>query len=130
MIRGLSISAKLRAQMHMKPLIIATVVASSFVTAALADITIQTAKIAKGELIIDGIVSPHTSKVVLTISPGTSVEVAPDRQGRFTWKGAKFPATCSVEVHAGNVKKTVLVANCGMQGPPGPSSQSAITSVI
>ena len=101
--------------MHMKPLVIAAALASSLATAALADITIQTAKIAKGELIINGTVSPHTAKVVLTISPGTSVEVAPDRHGRFTWKDAKFPATCSVEVQAGNVKKTFLVANC--RGP-------------
>jgi hypothetical protein len=77
--------------MHMKPLIIAAAVTCSFATVALADITIQTAKIAKGELIINGIVSPHTGKVVLRISPGTSVEVAPDRHGRFTWKDAKFP---------------------------------------
>ena len=115
------------AQMHMKPLTIAAALASSFGTAALADVTIQTAKIAKGELIINGIVSPHTPKVVLTISPGTSVEVAPDRHGR--WKDSKFPATCSVEVRAGNEKKTFLVANCGLQGPPGPSGQSGITSV-
>ena len=117
------------AQMHVKPLTIAAALASSFGTAALADVTIQTAKIAKGELIINGIVSPHIPKVVLTISPGTSVEVAPDRHGRFTWKDAKFPATCSVEVRAGNEKKTFLVANCGLQGPPGPSGQSGITSV-
>ena len=117
------------APMHMKPPIIAAALASSFVTSALADITIQTAKIAKGELIINGTVSPHTAKVVLTISPGTSVEVAPDRHGRFTWKDAKFPATCSVEVRAGNEKKTFLVANCGLQGPPGPNGQGGITSV-
>src|SRR5215469_6300387 len=85
------------APMHMKPLMIAAALASSLATAALADITIQTAKIAKGELTINGIVSPHSAKVVLTISPGTSVEVAPDRHGRFTWQDAKFPATCSVE---------------------------------
>jgi hypothetical protein len=115
--------------MHMKPLTIAAALSSSFVTAALADITIQTAKIAKGELIINGIVSPRTAKVVLTISPGTTVEVAPDRHGRFTWKDTKFPATCSVEVQAGNEKKTFLVANCGLQGPPGPNGQSAITGV-
>ena len=117
------------APMHMKPLMIAAALASSLATAALADITIQTAKIAKGELTINGIVSPHSAKVVLTISPGTSVEVTPDRHGRFTWKDAKFPATCSVEVRAGNEKKTFLVANCGLQGPPGPNGQGGITSV-
>jgi hypothetical protein len=117
-------------QMHMKPPIIgATALACSLVTAALADITIKTAKITKGELIISGAVSPDTAKVILTISPGTAVEVAPDRHGRFAWKGAKFPSTCSVEVHAREEKKTFLVADCGMPGPPGPNGQSGITSV-
>ena len=115
--------------MHMKPLIIGTVLACGLETAALADITIRTAKIAQGELIITGSVSPHTAKVVLTISPGITVEVAPDRRGRFAWKDTKFPPTCSIEVHAGNEEKTFLVANCGMQGPPGPNGQNGITGV-
>jgi hypothetical protein len=116
--------------MHMRPLMIgAAALACGFVTEALADITVQTAKIAKGELIIRGAVSPRTAKALLTISPGTTVEVVPDRQGRFAWRGAKFPNTCSIEVHAGNTDKTFLVAGCGMPGPPGPMGQSAITSV-
>jgi hypothetical protein len=118
------------APMHMRPVMIGTAaLACSFVTEALADITVQTAKIAKGELIIKGAVSPRTAKAQLTISPGTTVEVVPDRQGRFAWRGAKFPNTCSIEVHAGNTEKTFLVANCGMPGPPGPQGQNGITSV-
>ena len=72
-----------RAQMHMKPLIIGATLACGLVTAALADMTIQIAKIAKGELIITGNVPPNTAKVVLTISPSITVEVVPDRRGRF-----------------------------------------------
>ena len=101
----------------------------SLATGAQADISIQTAKIAKGELIIRGIASPRTAKAVLTISPGTTVEVVPDRQGRFTWKGAKFPYSCSIEVHAGSEEKTFLVADCGLPGPPGPNGQNGITGV-
>jgi hypothetical protein len=116
--------------MHMRLLMIgAACLACIFVTAAHADITIETAKIAKGELMISGAVPPHTANVILTISPGTVVEVSPDRRGRFAWKGAKFPSTCSVEVHARNEQKTVLIADCGMPGPPGSSGQSGITGI-
>lgn len=116
--------------MHMRPLMIgAAALACGFATEVRADIAIQTAKIAKGELIIKGTVSPRTAKALLTISPGTIVEVVPDRQGRFAWRGAKFPASCSVEVHAGTAEKTLLVANCGMPGPPGSQGQGGITGV-
>jgi hypothetical protein len=118
------------AQRHMRPLMIcAAALACSFATEALADITIQTAKIAKGELTIRGSVSPRTAKAVLTISLGNTVEVEPDRQGRFSWKGAKFPSTCSIEVQAGHETRTFLVADCGMQGPPGPNGQNGIIGV-
>jgi hypothetical protein len=114
----------------MRPLMIgAAALACNFVTEALADITIQTAKIAKGALIIRGAVPPRTAKAILSISPGTTVTVVPDRQGRFAWKGATFPSTCSVEVHAGNEEKSFLVAGCGMPGPPGSNGQNGITSV-
>jgi hypothetical protein len=116
--------------MHMRPLMIGTAaLACSLVTEALADITVQTAKIAKGELVIKGAVSPRTAKALLTISPGATVGVVPDRQGRFTWRGAKFPTSCSIEIRAGNAEKTFLVANCGMPGPPGPMGQGGINSV-
>ena len=62
-------------------MIAAAGLASTFVTPALGDITIQTAKIAKGVLMIGGVVPPHTPKVMLTISPGTDVEVAPPTSG-------------------------------------------------
>jgi hypothetical protein len=114
----------------MRPLMIgAAALACNFVTEALADITIQTAKIAQGALIIRGAVLPRPAEAILTISPGTAVTVVPDRHGRFAWKGAKFPSTCSVEVHAGNEEKSFLVAGCGMPGPPGSNGQNGITSV-
>jgi hypothetical protein len=90
----------------------------AFVRPTLADITIQTAKIAQGKLMIIGTVPPHTPKVALIVSAGIEVEVTPDRRGRFVWKDAKFPSTCSVEVRAGNERKNVLLAYCGVAGPP------------
>jgi hypothetical protein len=129
-VAGLGRLSGSRAQRHMRSLTIcAAALACSFVTEALADITIQTAKIANGELIIKGRVSPRTDKAVLSISLGNTVEVVPDRQGRFTWQGAKFPSTCSIEVQAGHETKTFLVSDCGMQGPPGPNGQNGITGV-
>ena len=107
----------------------AAAVASLFAAPASAAITIHTAKIANGEVVISGTVRPRAAKVTLVIAPNSAVDVVTNKRGRFTWSGTQLPPGCAVEIKAGEDKRTALIAGCGPQGPPGQPGQNGITAV-
>ena len=89
------------------------------ISSASAAITIQRAQIAAGSLWIGGRIQPRSPKVIVKISPGSSIELNTRPNGTFSWQGKEYPTTCILEVEGGGQSVTALVSGCGPQGPAG-----------
>jgi hypothetical protein len=89
---------------------------------ARAEILITTAAISGGELVIVGRVRrPREPVVHIKINPSKTVQVESTNTGGFRWIGLEFPSTCMIEITSGEDKREVLIQNCGLAGPPGPT---------
>ena len=86
---------------------------------ASAAITIQRAQIAGGSLWIGGRIQPRAPKVIVKISPTSTIELDTRPNGTFSWQGKEYPTTCILQVEAGGQSVTALVSGCGQQGPAG-----------
>ena len=86
---------------------------------AAAAITIQRAQIAGGSLWIGGRIQPRAPKVIVKISPSSSIELDTRPNGTFSWQGKEYPTTCILEVEGGGQNVKALVSGCGPQGPAG-----------
>ena len=92
-------------------------------TPALAEFTIVGARIAEGDLWVIGQVDEPNTPVTLD---GSYTETS-DGSGRFQFRIAYHPATCTVILKTERQSRAVVVANCGQRGPqgePGPPGPS------
>jgi Collagen triple helix repeat (20 copies) len=89
------------------------------ISSASAAITIQRAQIAAGSVWIDGRIQPRAPKVIVKISPSSSIELNTRPNGTFSWQGKEYPTTCVLEVEGGGQSVKALVSGCGPQGPAG-----------
>jgi hypothetical protein len=89
------------------------------IDSASAAITIQRAQIAGGSLWIGGRIQPRAPKVIVKISPSSSIELDTRPNGAFSWQGKEYPTTCILEVEGGGQSVKALVSGCGPQGPAG-----------
>jgi len=88
-------------------------------TPAFAEFTIVGARIAEGDLWVIGQVDEPNTPVTLD---GSYTETS-DGSGRFQFRIAYHPATCTVILKTERQSRAVVVANCGQRGPrgePGP----------
>ena len=99
-------------------LLVACAIGFSIDTASAA-ITIQRAQIAGGSLSIGGRIQPRAPKVIVKISPSSSIELNTRPNGTFSWQGKEYPTTCILQVEGGGQSATALVSGCGPQGPAG-----------
>ena len=91
-------------------------------------ITISTATIAAGDLVIAG----HTPAPRTAISADGRATITSDRAGRFEFRLAYHPADCTVMLKAGNLERKAVVAQCavaatgaaGGRGETGPGGAS------
>ena len=84
-------------------------------TPALAEFTIVGARIAEGDLWVIGQVDEPNTPVTLD---GSYTETS-DGSGRFQFRIAYHPATCTVILKTERQSRAVVVANCGQRGPQG-----------
>ncbi len=96
------------------------------INSASAAITIQRAQIAGGSLWIGGRIQPRAPKVIVKISPSSSIELNTRPNGTFSWQGKEYPTSCILEVEGGGQSVKALVSGCGPQeagaaGPQGPA---------
>lgn len=89
------------------------------INSASAAITIQRAQIADGSLWIGGRIQPRAPKVIVKISPSSSIELNTRPNGTFSWQGKEYPTSCILEVEGGGQSVKALVSGCGPQGPGG-----------
>jgi hypothetical protein len=90
---------------------------------AFAEFTIVGARIAEGDLWVIGQVDEPNTSVTLD---GSYTETS-DGRGRFQFRIAYHPATCTVILKTERQSRAVVVANCGQRGPqgePGPPGPS------
>jgi hypothetical protein len=83
---------------------------------ALADLRIQRAEIAQGELRVSGSVTPPG----IDVSLDDKFKATADAKGAFLFRLPYLPSTCIVTVASGQEHRQVIVANCGPMGAPGP----------
>jgi Collagen triple helix repeat (20 copies) len=86
---------------------------------ASAAIAIHRAQITSGSLWINGRIQPRAPKVIVKISPTSTIELDTRPNGTFSWQGKEYPTTCVLQVEAGGQSVTALVSGCGQQGPAG-----------
>jgi collagen triple helix repeat protein len=96
------------------------------INSASAAITIQRAQIASGSLWIGGRIQPRAPKVIVKISPSSSIELNTRPNGTFSWQGKEYPTTCILEVEGGGQSVTALVSGCGPQGAAGPQGPAGV----
>ena len=87
------------------------------INSASAAITIQRAQIAGGSLWIGGRIQPRAPRVIVKISPSSSIELNTRPNGTFSWQGKEYPTSCILEVEGGGQSIKALVSGCGPQGP-------------
>ncbi len=87
-------------------------------TPAAADIFVEQAMIANGELRVMGRLGP-THAVPATVALDDRGEVTTDRGGHFTFRLAYHPAECMVTIRAHSESRQVVVGFCGQRGPEG-----------
>jgi hypothetical protein len=81
-----------------------------------AEIRIEDARIAAGELRITGRVSKGGEVVVLD----EDISVRADRSGRFSFRVPYMPQrNCTVTLKAGADEREAVIASCGLTGPQG-----------
>ena len=89
------------------------------INSASAAIAIHRAQIASGSLWINGRAQPRVPKVIVKISPTSTIELNTRPNGTFSWQGKEYPTTCILELEGGGQRATALVSGCGPQGPAG-----------
>lgn len=82
-----------------------------------AEITIKDAAIAQGDLWVAGHINEPNSVVTLD----DSYTEKTDGRGRFQFRVAYHPATCTVLLKTSTQSRAVVIANCGQRGPQGES---------
>lgn len=80
------------------------------INSASAAITIQRAQIAAGSVWINGRIQPRAPKVIVKISPSSSIELNTRPNGTFSWQGKEYPTTCILEVEGGGQSVKALVS--------------------
>jgi hypothetical protein len=93
-----------------------TLTLTASVQPAATGFTIMGATIAEGDLWIVGQVDEPNTAITLD---GSFTENT-DRRGRFEFRIAYHPATCTVVLKTERQSRAVVIANCGQRGPAGP----------
>jgi hypothetical protein len=89
-----------------------------------AEIRIEEARIAAGELRITGRVSKGGEVVVVD----DDVSVRADRSGRFSFRVPYMPQrNCTVTLKSGADEREAVIANCGLTGPQGEKGEPGPT---
>lgn len=88
---------------------------------ASAEFTIRAARIAAGDLWVIGQVDEPNTVVTLD---DTYTEIT-DSRGRFQFRTAYHPATCTVILKTEKASRAVVVGNCGQRGPAGSEARGA-----
>ncbi|MBI3513177.1 MAG: hypothetical protein HY060_03805 [Proteobacteria bacterium] len=83
---------------------------------ASAEIIIQQAEVAVGDLIVAGQVVPPAPTVTLGLG-AQSIILQPDAFGRFAWIGNEIPPSCAITVINGPERARAGVAACGLNPP-------------
>jgi hypothetical protein len=92
-------------------------------TPSLAEIQIDEARIAAGDLRISGRVKQRGAIVVLDDDISTQA----DRNGRFSFRVPYMPPTCVVKLKAGDEEREAVIAQCGSLGPRGDKGEPGPT---
>ena len=95
---------------------LAVLIRPASVQPAVSGFTITNATIAKGDLWVDGQVDEPNTAILL--DDGYTENT--DRSGRFQFRIAYHPATCTVVLKSERQSRAVVIANCGQRGPAGP----------
>jgi len=95
---------------------LAALIRPASVQPAVSGFTITNATIAKGDLRVDGLVDEPNTAILL--DDGYTENT--DRSGRFQFRIAYHPATCTVVLKTERQSRAVVIANCGQRGPAGP----------
>jgi hypothetical protein len=101
----------------MRPLLVGAVAAAFTVASpAMAEFKIRAARIAEGDLWVMGEVDEPNTAITLdeTYTERT------DSRGRFQFRTAYHPATCTVLLKTARQARAVVIADCGQRGPAGP----------
>src|SRR5215217_2100704 len=95
---------------------LAVLIRPASVQPAVSGFTITNATIAEGDLRVDGLVDEPNTAILL--DDGYTENT--DRSGRFQFRIAYHPATCTVVLKTERQSRAVVIANCGQRGPAGP----------
>jgi hypothetical protein len=95
---------------------LAALIRPASVQPAVSGFTITNATIAEGDLRVDGQVDEPNTAILL--DDGYTENT--DRSGRFQFRIAYHPATCTVVLKSERQSRAVVIANCGQRGPAGP----------
>lgn len=87
------------------------------ITPALAQMTIDEARIAGGELRISGRIRKANTPIRLD----DRFTVTSDARGRFSFRAAYHPADCVVTLTWGDERRDAVIRHCGQMGAPGPT---------
>src|SRR3954451_21845523 len=99
----------------------AALIIPASVPSAVYGFTISNATIGEGSLRVDGQVDePNTA---ITLDDGYTENT--DRSGRFQFRIAYHPATCTVVLKTERQSRAVVIANCGQRGPAGPAASGS-----
>jgi hypothetical protein len=89
---------------------------------AYAEIQITDARIAAGDVVIQGRTAAAKQTVVPDGKENLAVTTGADR--KFTIKLDYFPANCTVSLKAGDDSRDVVVSMCGPRGPAGAAGEA------
>lgn len=92
-------------------------------TQSLAQIQVDDARIAGGDLRISGRVKERGGTVILD----DDISTMSDRQGRFSFRVPHMPPSCVVTLKSGQDEREAVVANCGSVGPRGEKGEPGPT---
>jgi hypothetical protein len=93
---------------------------------AAAEFVIREARIGQGDLWVAGDVNVPNTPITLD----DSFTEMTDGEGRFRFRLAYHPATCTVLLKAGEQIRAVVIENCGQRGPAGPPGPSGATVAV
>src|SRR5215207_6395353 len=102
---------------------LAALIRPASVQPAVSGFTITNATIAEGDLRVDGQVDEPNTAILL--DDGYTENT--DRSGRFQFRIAYHPATCTVVLKTERQSRAVVIANCGQRGPAGPPGPAGPT---
>ena len=101
----------------MRPCVLVAVTAALVLSgaSASAQIRVDEARIAAGDLRISGRIRQPNAVVVLD----EEISTTSDRSGRFAFRVPYFPKDCTAVLQAEGETREIVVANCGQAGPQG-----------